>query len=91
LLRSSRPVPLAQDRMAAVKAMAVVELTEPGAFTAAGFVAALADFMAARSTAGMVDFAADLLDFPMAGFTAVGFMLTDFTASGSTTMAPTAA
>jgi len=87
--------------MAAVKAMAVVELTEPGAFTAAGFVAALADFMAARSMAGMVDFTGDLLDFPMADFTAADFILTDFrtanftdtdfTPSGFITMASAAA
>jgi hypothetical protein len=91
LLRSSRPVPLAQDRMGAVKAMAVVELAEPGASTAAGSTAGLVDFMAARSMAGMVDFTEDLLEFPMAGFTAVGFTLTDFTASGFITMASAAA
>ena len=86
--------------MAAVKAMAVVELTAPGASTAAGSRAPLAGFTAAHSMARLVDFMGVLLDFPMAGFTAADFILTDFrtasfmlmnfTASGSTTMASTA-
>src|SRR6516165_4274583 len=71
--------------MAAVEAMAAV------GSTAVGFTAGLANFMPVGFMAGLADFTGDLLDFPMAGFTAVGFTLTDFRASGSTTMASTAA
>jgi hypothetical protein len=84
----------------AAKPMAVVEHPVAGASTAAS-PEGPADFMAARSMARLVDFTVDLLDFPMAGFTAAHFILTgfrtasftlmNFTASGSITMASTAA